>query len=51
LYEIINNHMKSTAMALRMSEEMEAAIRKAAKEQNGKEADQETNTILIKKEE
>lgn len=49
--EIINNHIKSTTMALRMSEEMETAIRKAAKEQNGKEADRETNTIQIQKEE
>lgn len=49
--EIINNHMKSTAMALRMSEEMETAIRKAAKEHDGKEVNQETSTIQIRKEE
>ena len=49
--EIMNNHIEGTAMALRMSEEMEKAIRKAAKEQNGKEANQKTNTIQTKKEE
>jgi len=49
--EIINNHIRGTEMALRMSREMEAAIRKAAKEQSGNEANQETNTIQIRKEE
>ena len=49
--EIINDHIRGTEMALRMSEEMETAIREAAKEENGKEANQEINTIQIKKEE
>lgn len=49
--EIINNHIRGTEMALRMSREMEAAIRRAAKEVEGKEANQETKTIQIRKEE
>jgi len=49
--EIMENHVRSIEAALRMSQELETAIRQAAKERNGKEANQETNAIQTKKEE
>lgn len=49
--EIMETHIRGTEAALRMSHELETAIRQAAKERNSKEANKETNAIQTKKEE
>ncbi|MDO9585681.1 MAG: hypothetical protein Q7I93_04250 [Syntrophales bacterium] len=41
--EIIDNHVRSTEAALRMSQELETAIRQAAKERNDEEVNKEIN--------
>lgn len=41
--EIFENHAESTGTALRMSQELETAIRQAAKERNDEEVNKEIN--------
>jgi hypothetical protein len=48
--EIFEHHAKSTEAALRMSQELETAIRQAAKECNDEEVNKEINATKIRKE-
>ena len=41
--EIVDNHNRSTEAALRMSQELETAIRQAAKERSDEEVNKEIN--------
>ena len=49
--EIMETHIRSTEAALRMSDELETAIRQAAKESNNEEVNTEINATKIEKEE
>jgi hypothetical protein len=49
--EIMETHIRSTEAALRMSDELETAIRQEAKERNNEEVNTEINATKIAKEE
>ena len=48
--EIMETHIRSTTAALKMSDELETAIRQAAKEHNDEEVNKEINVTKIGKE-
>ena len=48
--EIMENHVRSTEAALRMSQELETSIRQKAKKHNSEEVNKEINATKIGKE-